>query len=396
MKWLKWYVLLMLFIIGVYMYAEYKRPPELNWTQTLNSKDKIPFGTYILYRQIEKVVGTKPYQVTYPVYDIINGSEDSAALYMLVANNVITTETDEEELLKFIALGNTVFISSENLSQSMEDTLNLSMQPFMVLASDFDSSSIRLVNPVFGDSTTSYTMLRNSIDGHFSKLDTANTEVLGMNSAGKANFIRMKFGNGYLYLHAAPLVFTNYFILKDNNQKYVEQVLSYLPSQPYEFYWDEYYNNGHGGPQTPLRVILSKANLKYAYFTALFALILFVIFQSKRRQRVIPIVVPPGNATLEFVETVSRVYFNQSNHHNIALKKITYLLDYIRNRFGIATHQLDHEFITTLAVKTGVGEERAADIVKQIHMVRASADINGPQLLRFSQQIDEFKNTISK
>ena len=395
MKWVKWYIILMVFILGTYMYAEYKRPPELNWTQTLNSKDKIPFGTYVIYHQLENLLKTEPLQVRYPVYDNVNNSEDSGAVYILIANNVITTETDEEELLKFIALGNTVFISSENLSQSLEDTLNLSMQPFMVMKSDFDSSSISLVNPLFGDSTA-YTMLRNTVDGHFSELDTANTEVLGMNSSGKANFVRLKFGNGFLYLHAAPMAFTNYFILKDDNQKYVEQVMSYLPAEPFILYWDEYYNNGHGGPQTPLRVVLSKPNLRYAYFTALFSLILFVIFQAKRRQRVIPVSAPPGNATLEFVETVSRVYFNQHNHHNIALKKITYLLDFIRSRFGIPTHHLDHEFIASLAVKTGVGEERAADIVNQIHMVRASSQINGAQLLQFSQQIDEFKNTISK
>ncbi len=395
MKWMKWYIVVMVLILAAYMYAEYRRVPELDWSQTLNSKDKIPFGTYLMYHQLEDLFEAQPYPVTYPVYDNINNSEDSGALYILIANNVITTDTDEEELLNYIALGNTVFISSENLSQTLEDTLNLSMQPFLVMKSDFDSSSIRLVNPSFGDST-SYTMIRNTIDGHFSKLDTANTEVLGMNSSGKANFVRIKFGEGYLYLHSAPLAFTNFFILKDDNRKYVEQVMSYLPSQPIEFYWDEYYNNGHGGPQTPLRVVLSKPNLRYAYFTALFALIMFVIFQAKRKQRVIPISVPPGNATLEFVETVSRVYFNQNNHHIIALKKITYLLDYIRSRFGIATQHLDHDFITTLAVKTGVGEDKTADIVKQIHMVRAAGALNGPQLLRFSQQIDEFKNTISK
>jgi hypothetical protein len=194
-------------------------------------------------------------------------------------------------------------------------------------------------------------------------------------------------------LHAAPMAFTNYFTLTENNSRYIEQALSYLPKNAKAVYWDEYYKIGRGGPSTPLRVILSKPPLKAAYFLALASIILFLIFQSKRKQRVIPILEKPRNATMDFVETVSRVYYNQLNHRNIALKKVTYLLDQVRTSYGLQTQLLDEAFEKRLSHKSGVSINVVKDLVSMIHRVRSNETILAPELMHFSQLIDEFNKS---
>ena len=138
-------------------------------------------------------------------------------------------------------------------------------------------------------------------------------------------------------------------------------------------YWDEYYKLGRSGPRTPLRVILTKPALKWAWYTALIGMIIFVIFHAKRRQRIIPVITPPANDSKEFVETVSRVYLNQKHHKNIAEKKIVFWLDFIRSRFNISTQQLSDEFCLQLAHKSGASKETIHDITTSILNIRSSS-----------------------
>lgn len=384
--WLIKYLVLMALIIGVYIYAESQRPPVINWAPTLSNRDKIPYGTEILYASLEKMLGQKPVELRVPVYDQVNNSEDSGQVYLLVAGGLETTKTDEIELLRYIARGNTVLMASEGFSKSLRDTLRLGLRTYSF--SD-DSVRLRLVNPAL-DSSSWYAMNEHTVDGYFNKLDTNRAEILGMNSDGQVNFVRYRIGNGQLLLHAAPLAFTNYFILKDGNAAYLENLFAYLPYRPTAVYWDEYYKIGRGGDSTPLRVILTKPPLKAAYFIALAAIWLYVLFQTKRRQRIIPVIERPRNESMDFVETVSRVYFNQGDHGLIARKKLFYLLEHFRSRYSLQTQWLDEAFETRLSQKSGYPKEKVATLVQAINQVRQEHPMNADELLHFSGLIDEF------
>ncbi len=392
MKWMRGYIVIMVLIICAYLYAEYKRPPVIDWTPTLSYLDKIPFGTYVVYNQLKELFSEKPEVLRIPVYDQVNNREDSGEAYILIAGEINTTGTDDDELLRYISLGNTVFMAAENFSKNLRDTLGFEIESTFYPDIEADSVSLYLVNPAFGKKI-SYRMQKHTIDGYFKKFDTARTTILGMNNMEKVNFIRFDIGKGHLLLHAAPMAFTNYFTLTDNNSRYVEQALSYLPQKATAVYWDEYYKIGRGGPSTPLRVILSKPPLKAAYFLALASIILFLVFQSKRKQRVIPILEKPRNATIDFVETVSRVYYNQQNHRNIALKKVTYLLDQIRTSYGLQTQLLDEVFEKRLSHKSGVPINVIKDLVSMIHRVRSNETVLAPELMHFSRLIDEFNKS---
>jgi hypothetical protein len=388
-KWMRGYMLLLLFIVAAYLYAEYKRPPVIDWTPSLSNRDKIPYGTYVLYQSLDDILGIRPEELRKPVYDHVNNREDSGEVYVLVCGSLETNRVDEAELLRYIERGNTVLIATEAISKSLADTLNLELRPFDFGMSEDDSVRLKMVNPHFTDSSL-YAMKKSTVDGHFHSVDTARAEVLGVNSRGRVNYVRYRIGLGQLLIHAAPLAFTNYFILKDGNSKYVEEAMSYLPRPAEALYWDEYYKIGRGGAATPLRVILTKPALRAAYFFALAGILLYILFQTKRRQRVIPVAVQPRNASMDFVETVSRVYYNQGNHSHLAQKKLAYFLDHIRSRYGLQTQVLDEQFEQRLAHKAGYPPDKVRVLVSVINQVRQAGEMTPGELMQFSRLIDEF------
>ena len=78
-----------------------------------------------------------------------------------------------------------------------------------------------------------------------------------------------------------------------------------------------------------------------------------MIFNAKRRQRVIPIIKPLPNTTVDFTKTIGNLYYQEGNHQNLIDKKIIYFLERVRNEYLIDTAVLDENFIKKLHAKTG-------------------------------------------
>lgn len=389
MKWIRWYTVLLLFLMVAYVFAIYKKPVAINWERTLSNRDKIPYGGWIIYKEIRSIMGILPHETRVPVYEKVNESVDSGEVYILVNSEMHTSQTDENALFNYVANGNTVLISSEGLSKSMSDSLGLSLESFYFGDINVDSTSINFVSPAIRN-RKDFLMPKHTIDGYFKTFDTINSVVLGVNNHGKANFIRIDIGKGHLFLHAVPMVFTNFFLLKGNNREYLEKLLSFLPGDAEYLYWDEYYKIGRGGSSTPLRVILTRPELKWAYLTALFSIILFMVFESKRRQRIIPVVQPILNNTVDFMETVSHVYLNDRNHRSIALKKLTYFFEHIRSRYFLNTLIINEEFTGKLAQKSGMPLVEIRSLVDLIQFVRMEEKISDQHLIKLNNKIEEF------
>ena len=78
-------------------------------------------------------------------------------------------------------------------------------------------------------------------ESHLYKYDTAITNILGTNKDEFKNFIHLKTGKGNIFLHMAPVAFTNYFLLHKDNAGYYDEALSVIPKDVIDVTWDEYY-----------------------------------------------------------------------------------------------------------------------------------------------------------
>ena len=68
------YLLGLTLLFGGYIALEYHRPKPLDWRPTYANKDKIPYGTYVLYDQLPRLLGTDSVEaVRLPVYSQLTG-----------------------------------------------------------------------------------------------------------------------------------------------------------------------------------------------------------------------------------------------------------------------------------------------------------------------------------
>ena len=154
--------------------------------------------------------------------------------------------------------------------------------------------------------------------------------------------------------------------------------------------WTEYYQLGRQESGSPLRFVLSNESLKWAYYIMLFTLLFFVFFEMKRKQRIIPIVKPPENTTLEFAETVGNLYFNHGDHLNLALKKILFFKEQLRSKYYMQTGVLDEGFYLELSNKTGKELKAVKSLFQHIEEVEAKKQISKTELFNLSEELDEF------
>ncbi len=110
----------------------------------------------------------------------------------------------------------------------------------------------------------------------------------------------------------------------------------------------------------------------------------------KRKQRIIPVITPLLNTTLEFVGTIGNLYYQSAEHKNIAEKKIHFLMDQIRSKYWLNTNALDESFIVALARKTGKGEDDVRTLVKSIAAIQAKDRISSEELIDINKKIEKF------
>ena len=154
--------------------------------------------------------------------------------------------------------------------------------------------------------------------------------------------------------------------------------------------WDEYYTQGRVGSESNMRVFLNNDKLRWAFYIAFFALVAFVLYEMKRRQRIIPVIEPLKNTSVEFAGIVGQVYYEQRNNGNIAQKKAEYFLEHIRSEYNLRTNVLDEEFINMLSQKSGAEPELIKNLVDQVINIRFNSQISDADLINLNRNIEQF------
>lgn len=389
MKDLKIYIALASLCLIFYLIAQYNRPKPVDWAPTLSKKDKIPFGTYVVYNRLNDLFPTSKIKPKAdPPYLIFTESVVKSGNYILIAQRVKVDGYDFKKLREYMQKGNNVFIAGFLLSNYFTDSLKLKISSERKFNLD-EKIAVSFVNPALR-SSKKYVFDRGIGDQYFSKYDTFKATILGINGKGHPNFIKYQYGQGALYLMASPMFFTNYNMLEPQGAEYVSKALSYLPTRS-EILWDEFSAIGSSDyGESPLRVFLSIEPLKWAYLITLFSLMVFVVFEIKRRQRIIPLIPPLQNSSAEFVKVVGQVYYQQRNNANIAHKKVTYLLEEIRSKYGIKTNSLNNDFAAHLAHKSGIQKDLAIVLTGELMRIQHSKKISDQELISLNKNIEQF------
>jgi len=390
MKGYKVYLIIGSLLILGYLVAQYNKPTPTNWAPTYAAQDKIPYGTFILYNRIKDILpDANVQQSKTAIYNTIKGKKFSKTAYLIVAQKAEISKTDFEQLVKYMQSGNDVFIASYDLGKIEKD---LKIQTSTSMSAE--GSNLNFTNPNL-KTDANYGFERGIGSQYFSKVDTAKTTILGVNAKGQPNFIRYRYGKGSLYLIAEPGFYTNFNLLDKYGAEYAAKTLSYLQGNE-QLIFDEYFALQKNATTDILRVFFKHPELEFAYYLSIFSLIVFVLYDIKRRQRIIPIADPLTNTSLAFVNVVGSVYYHERNNLDIALKKINYFMEYLRTRYYLKTNDIDSKFAQLLMEKTGINEALSKTLTKHFMQTPGMADMSDTQLINLNESIEQFyKNTQS-
>ncbi|KDN55402.1 DUF4350 domain-containing protein [Flavobacterium seoulense] len=372
-KTIKIYIALLVLVFALILYADYNRPKPIDWSPSYSVNDKIPFGLYVFDKEIggilknqkiERLTTVTPYEFLNSKYDA-NPTSNTYTIKGTILNISEFAAIDDaslREIFYFVSHGNTAFLSMKTFPEELLDSLNLNYR------TDFNyakNSDVWLANKNLG--TQKYNFVEGMGDYYFSEIDTLTTTVLGYQgnktNATRVNFIKVPYANGCFYLHTQPAVFSNFHLLKANHHKYAEKVLSYVPKGA--IYW--YIKPKADAISTsPMRYILGQPALKWAWYFFLIGTLIFIIFNAKRKQRIVPIIKPLSNLTVDFTKTIGNLYYQEGDHNNIVDKKIIYFLEKIRNEYLLDTTKLDEEFINKLHHKSGKNKDDIKHLIQLI------------------------------
>ena len=344
------YLCLLLVIFGLIIAAEQNTPKPIHWSPTYAINDKNPLGLYVFnaemptYFQDQKIS-----TVTVSPYTFLekHTAEDSETL-MSVSDLCAFDQQSVNKICAFVRQGNNAFLSATLFPNELLDSLKLKMDSEVKWK---EKPYNWVVNPKL--SPKKYNLNEGNGNNYFSKIDTLQTTVLGYQSGDstRVNFIKIALGKGSFFLHTQPNAFSNFHLLKANHAEYAQQVLSYVPKTNLLWYVKD--QNGAVISDSPMRYILKQPALKWAWYFFLIGMILFIVFNVKRKQRIIPIITPLANTTVEFTKTIANLYYQEGDYDTVINKKIVFFLEKIRTDYYLDTTFLNEDFAKKLQIKSG-------------------------------------------
>ena len=363
--------------------------PDLR--ETYQSGDSKPFGGEVAYNLVGEIFSNKYVNINKKSFSSFRSETyiDSSSLYISISKRFYCTEEDAEALIDFVNEGHTAMIAASYIDTVLLDKVYCKQtNPEFSFFSElkYSNGSLSLKD------TFSYFYY--PFTAHFTKLDQTNTKVIGRNQDGKPNLIVLFLGKGRLYLQCDPRAFSNYFLLKGDNYQYLEQVMQFTKERSGNVFWDDYYNKknyrSNNKGRSALAILFQYPELTMAFWLLILLLLFYILFNGKRKQRIIPIIKPVENTSIAFTQAIAGLYLTEKNNKTIADKMITYFNDHIRNRYFLSTHGSGHDFVQTLSKKSGVSFESVQALYNTIEQVQLSEDVSDFELLTLNEQIQQF------
>lgn len=343
-KTFKLYAIIFLGLLGILALLELNKSPVTDWRKNFDIKEKTPFGLFVFSKEVNQLLNNQVKRTDISPYNFYK-TQKLKPHNILIIQSAVDSES-WNKILHSVEEGSDALIISDIINSKIADSLGFSLNKI----SYEETNLFKLTDQKLSKDSL---LIDKLPSGKVFELIAKNYQILGTEHSDTkmANFIKINRGKGHLYFHAEPLILTNYYLLKPSNEKYVQHVFSYLPDR--ETVWFSGENESVVESRSPLRFILSKPALRYAWWLLLSGLLLFVLFNAKRRQRIVPIIEPLQNKSVEFVKSIGNLYLQEGDFHDMMAKKGHYFLNRVRMELLIDTKNLDEQFIQLLHLKTG-------------------------------------------
>lgn len=394
-----------------------------DWSVNYRGDSKDPYGTFLISELLADYYPEEEYEVLKDSLILslpLSGGDSARANYVFVGGGMYLRPSDTQRLLDFVANGNQAVIATnvlpfdlmfelyfeecdsiwwDGFSGSYDTIVRANFQhPNLHSDQGFAFQFYDKGNPIAYE-------WKYFEDYYFCGLEEGLVPIGSFND-GLINFAQRPYGQGNFYLHSTPLAFTNYHLLDPSKLEYVDKVFSHL--QPGPIYWDEYsrvsermgqaindrnpYSSGNRrlSAESPLQFILSKPALTWAWYLLLVGILLYMLFLSRRRQRIIPVLQKNSNTTLEFLNTIGHLYFLQNNHQQLVMQKMQYFRNFVRERYNVQGLELDEDFKQKLQQRSEVKAPIIDKILLMYKNIKNASLVTENTLIDFHKAMEQF------
>ena len=410
-------------ILALFFYIRGEDKKRFNWRETYTEKSKEPFGSFVIHEMLKSYFPNnnlqdlkEPISKSLPNLDSIKGM----ANYVFVGDGLFADTADVDKLLLFVQQGHQAFIAANEipnylLESIFKDSCDDANEQYHRFRTDWaDSAYLNFNHPQLIEKRPfRYEFLIASEKNvyQWSYIDTLRGECtegaknitpLGNFNEGNINFIKVNYGKGTVFIHSNPIVFTNFHLLDSTKLRYAAKAFSHLAAGT--IYWDAKSrvsrdvirrmngSNVHLEKDGPLKYILAQPALRWAWFIFLGLISLYLIFGAKRRQRTIPVLEDKSNTSLEFIQTIGQMYFRQGEHIRLCDMMLKQFQTFVRERYHLASREMNDEFINTLAIKSDVSEEKIKQIVSHENLIYRNS-LTEDSMIDFHYLLNNFYKT---
>ncbi len=367
-------------------------------------------GLYLFYHLLEtspNVVSMIQIENTIDTTLVANKGE-LPSVYMLLDNEIEMNQNEIDKLKEFVREGNAAFVSVldfgkqfsqefcyGDLTTSMwAEGVNLNFT-HTTFNSDYSYYFQR-----FQDNEESYREWNYFIPSNFKVGKDQVTTISVDTYLENPVFIKVPHGKGFFYLHSIPEVFVNESMFTQDGFDYAQSVMSHLPKGHYKWHnhlneWDikndvDPSQDPSINRESPIQYILKDPNLRYAYLVLIFALLIYIVFKTKRKQKIIPTIEPNENSSLEFVETVSKLYLKQDKHYKFIKHYEQSFIHFIKDKYYISSQNIDEAYINSVALKSDVSRDLIVRIFKEFDKAKKSYSYSTDSLIALHKKIEYF------
>jgi hypothetical protein len=408
-------LVLLLYFFGGKSEEEDKNFVSADWSKTYHPSDKIPYGTFMMKELLDTVgLFGNFIQLYAGVESELEDHPRVNDIYFFIGEQSHMPDTSARYLLEFVEKGNTAFLSTTSFPDELG--YELFYNSYDILEDDPTTDTIQFLKFEHRDLVSKRHKFK-SINNNEAEITDWNyfeeenfdlplgeePIVLGTNTKGKWNYVKLKYGEGYFFLHTTPYCFTNISMMKRDGFMYAERVLEHIP--PGRVQWDRYNLKKHaryspGGPtssqsggerrRSMLEFIMVHPPLVWALIILVMGALLYALFKGKRMQKIIPAAELKENTSLEYVNTLSSLYMQQGTHSKlIGLKEKTFL-NFIGERYYIITNKADEKFIEKVAVKSQVNKETIGEIFEMFDHLNDAVQVSDDNLILLHKKIEYF------
>lgn len=393
----KVYACLLLTLFG--MSCSLKR--ETNWSITLERNGKEPYGCYIAYQCLKDLFPTTPILSSKnPLQSIRNSNKrgGQGELVVIVCETLFLDSLGWEDMQTFLQNGNDVVIFSSSLPSYIQKDLKVHVT-YSDTSNEFeqerawDTTQRQSLDIEFYEKKYEFGFKGYPLLGYYQTDSMNEDQFTPWGHVGKKQKVNLLtwYHQGSLTLCGSSLVMSNYFLLQENNREYYERLFSTYRDNVQKITWSSgaiIHTEGKGEDMWDL--LWKTPGLLYCFIILLGLLLIYIGFESKRRQRLIPILDPNTNSSLEFTETIGRLYYNKRDHGNLVKKMLQHYLEHIRAKYLLPTNELNEAFAVKLSAKLNQPLSETKAFLAYLEYIRSSSDVSDTDIIHLHRQLKKY------